>query len=119
MKSLRAKALAATQGKWEPEMEEHMNDDCSFFNKPTGWILNVVEYEGCGSHRPEWEDGNFEYVLAANPQVIIELLDRLERLESERAIMVEALDNIGTCGKCSKCEALARGALAAIDGIKE
>lgn len=64
-------AEAATPGEWTKESD--------------GWIENVVQYEGCGSHKAEWLNSNdLKYVCTMNPSFVIRLIEALELAIQQR-----------------------------------
>lgn len=61
--------MTAKESTWVEEV-------CPYSGEPTGWIVGVVEYAGCGSHEAEWSSEENKRVALAAP----DLLEALEAL---------------------------------------
>lgn len=73
---LRAKADAATPGRWVRD------DGYPSVGDESGDILIA----DCGQ-REAHDDANADFIAAADPQTVLALLDRVEELEAEKAQM--------------------------------
>lgn len=56
---------------------------CPYRGEPTGWIVGVVEYAGCGSHEAEWSSEENKRIALAAPD-LLEALDVIAKA-SERS----------------------------------
>ncbi len=99
---LKRLAERATQGKWI----FYQRDPSQYPSIMDAYNDEILVSTACG-----FEEQNAEYVIAANPQTVLMLLDAIEEMRGT----LDLIQKIG-CGACS-CEEVARESLAKVDAL--
>ena len=92
---LRDAAQKATQGKWEAVDDTsggHFHVRCRYGDGPTNYLYNIWITPDSRNRQAD-----LDYVAAANPQTILELLADYERLQKENEELKSRCDKL--CGE--------------------